>query len=81
MISLVHAAYSTSPRIVSILQPLLDKRLKKSHPRVSGHNGWVRSVCWSPDGKRLASGSDDKTVRIFEAATGKELSTLRDDKV
>ena len=42
-----------------------------------GHTDDVNSVAWSPDGTRLASGSDDKTVRIWEASTGKELSTLR----
>ena len=34
------------------------------------------SVSWSPDGTRLTSGSLDKTVRIWEVATGKELSQL-----
>ena len=41
-----------------------------------GHDREVVSVSWSPDGTRLASGSDDKTVRIWEVATGKELSQL-----
>ena len=44
---------------------------------LSGHSGCVRSVSWSPEGTKLASGSDDKTVRIWEVATGKELSQLR----
>ena len=44
---------------------------------VRGHDREVVSVSWSPDGTRLASGSDDKTVRIWEVATGKELSQLR----
>ena len=43
---------------------------------VSGHSYYVRSVAWSPDGTKLASGSDDKTVRIWEAATGKQLWQL-----
>jgi serine/threonine protein kinase len=37
----------------------------------TGHLAGVNSVVWSPDGKQLASASDDKFVQIFDAATGK----------
>jgi len=37
----------------------------------------VYSVSYSPDGKTLASGSYDKTVKLWDAATGKELATLK----
>ena len=42
-----------------------------------GHASFIKSVCYSPDGKYIASGSDDKTVKIWEVETGRELRTLR----
>lgn len=42
-----------------------------------GHVGNVRSISFSPDGTLIASGSDDKTVKIWDAATGTILRSLR----
>ncbi|KAG9010280.1 hypothetical protein FRB90_007835 [Tulasnella sp. 427] len=35
-----------------------------------GHTEWVNAVAFSPDGTRLASGSDDETIRMWDAQTG-----------
>jgi WD40 repeat protein/serine/threonine protein kinase len=41
------------------------------------HWSWVQSVSYSPDGKLIASGSEDDTVKIWDASNGKELYTLK----
>jgi len=38
-----------------------------------GHTGFVISVAFSLDGRRLVSGSDDNTLRLWDAATGKPI--------
>ena len=38
-----------------------------------GHTGRIRSISVDPSGQWLASGSDDKTVRLWEVETGREL--------
>jgi Tol biopolymer transport system component len=40
---------------------------------MQGHTATINTLAWSPDGKMIASGSDDKSVRIWDATTGKQL--------
>ena len=41
---------------------------------LAGHLDWVRSVAISADGKRVVSGSEDETVKIWDVDTGTEVS-------
>lgn len=42
-----------------------------------GHSDWVWSVAWSPNGKRIASASGDKTVQVWNAVGGGNPVTYR----
>jgi WD40 repeat protein len=42
-----------------------------------GHTTWITRVCYSPDGKLLASCGYDRTVHVWDAATGKLRHLLR----
>ena len=55
----------------------LDTLFNKNQRTLRGHTGRVTSVAFSPDGKRLVSGSQDNTVKVWDAQTGQETLTLK----
>jgi WD40 repeat protein len=60
--------------VMNALQAPLGDRSEKN--RLEGHSGTVISVSVSRDGKTLASGSQDKTIKLWNLDTGKEIRTL-----
>src|SRR6266699_5295047 len=48
-----------------------------NHFTYQGHSDYVSAVAWSPDGKRIASGSGDHTVKVWDATDGSHVYIYR----
>jgi WD40 repeat protein len=43
---------------------------------MTGHTGRVTAIAFSPDGRLMASGGDDASIKLWDTATGREVATL-----
>jgi WD40 repeat protein len=42
-----------------------------------GHTAIIRDIAFTPDGRQIVSASDDKTIRVWDVASGKTVRTIR----
>jgi WD40 repeat protein len=55
-----------------------DAATGKERLKLTGHTRTINAVAYSPDGRRILTGSEDHTVKLWDAATGQELVTFLD---
>jgi WD40 repeat protein len=55
---------------------LFDAATGEKKRRCLGHSWIVRNLCFLPDGRHLISGSSDKTLRLWNVATGNEVARV-----
>jgi RNA polymerase sigma factor (sigma-70 family) len=63
---------SYTDNIVRIWEPLVGKETAQ----LRGHQEGIEVVAYAPDGKRIATASQDGSVRLWDTATGREVRRL-----
>ncbi|WP_017716647.1 AAA-like domain-containing protein [Kamptonema formosum] len=71
--SLAHSSPELQSQVQQVLQQAIYGTAELN--RLSGHSGWVLGVDASPDGQLVATGSNDRTVKLWQL-DGTETQTL-----
>jgi len=69
----VFPAYSAEPGSASFTTSSPQEPSRPGLVAQLGHSFWITSVCFSPDGRYVLTGSDDNTACLWDRETGKEV--------
>jgi WD40 repeat protein len=58
---------------------MMDVETGAIRARLTGHRFGANALAFAPDGRTLATAGVDRCIKLWDLATGKELSTLRDE--
>jgi WD40 repeat protein len=82
-----HVAFSHDGRLIAVFwfpgigdpetMRILDTTTGGEVLALRGHTSVVLCLAFSPDGKRIATGSGDLTIKLWDTATGQEVLSLR----
>jgi WD40 repeat protein len=67
---------ASPPLATQPAKPVLQPNTYKLRLTLTGHSGWVRSVAFFPNGFSFASGSYDRTLRLWNVQNNQSFGTL-----
>ncbi|BAY87695.1 WD-40 repeat-containing protein (plasmid) [Calothrix parasitica NIES-267] len=67
----------TRIQVIATLSQVLYGQDHKAPTTLKSHSSKFNNVSFSPDGKSIASASADKTVKLWDVTTGKEIKALK----
>ena len=79
--SMIAAAQNSSraPQNDQFSIPLWKVSSRQLQFTLKGHNGGIKALVFTPDGKTLASGSKDGTIRLWDTTTGNQIISFDSD--
>lgn len=64
--------FVTDPTVLGQTSRILGHLPPSPGPNVIHHRGCINAACWSPNGRQLFTGSDDRLVKVWECKTAEK---------